>query len=90
MKTDKPSELRFYPADWIIVAISQESDGVLKQHYVDLKVDEWVLIMTDENYMTNLEGIYACGDAVTGPKTVVHAVAVAKGAVKNILNTIGR
>ena len=90
VKTDKPSELRFYPADWIIVAISQESDGVLKQDYGDLKVDEWGLILTDENYMTNLEGIYACGDAVTGPKTVVHAVAVAKGAVKNILNAIGR
>lgn len=36
--------------------------------------------MVDENHMTTREGIFAGGDVVTGPKTVVHAVAEAKEA----------
>lgn len=88
VKTDKPSEMRFYPADWIIVAISQETDGILTKDCDEIAVDEWGLILTDENMMTNVEGIYACGDAVTGPKTVVHAVSAAKSAAKNILNYV--
>lgn len=84
-KTDKPSEKKFYHADWIIVAISQESDGIIKKDCSELLVDDWGLIVTNEEKMTNIEGVFACGDAVTGPKTVVHAVAAAKETVSSVL-----
>ena len=37
-------------------------------------------INVDENNMTSIEGIFAAGDAVTGPKTVIAAIAAAKKA----------
>lgn len=38
-----------------------------------------------EDGTTTVEGVFAAGDVVTGPKTVVHAVEGAKRAVDGIL-----
>ena len=37
-------------------------------------------IHVDENFMSSIPGIFAAGDAVTGPKTVIAAIAAGKKA----------
>jgi len=41
--------------------------------------------MIDENYETNIAGVFAAGDVVTGPKTVIHALAAGKLAAEKII-----
>ena len=36
------------------------------------------LLIVDENQMSTVDGVFAAGDVVTGPLTVVHAVQAAK------------
>ena len=64
------------PADSVILAIGQGpgadmNTGTIKQTQRGLlEVNEWG--------ETNMPGVYAAGDIVTGPKTVVEAVAFTK------------
>ena len=51
-----------------------------------LLAGEHGLLIVDENYMTTKPGVFAAGDVVTGPKTVVHAVEGAKKAVAAMIN----
>ena len=65
------------PADTIILAIGQGPQGsALKGTEVDRTSRG--LISADENGRTANPGIFAAGDIVTGPRTVVEAVAFAK------------
>ncbi len=71
-------------ADTMIEAISQEPDvSWLKDSGVS--INRWNCIDVDEKggtYATSRPGVYAAGDVVTGPKTVIEAVATAKKAAK--------
>ncbi len=63
-------------ADIIIPAISQEPDlsFLPKDHNID--ISRWQTFVADENTMaTNIPGVFAGGDAVTGPNTVIDAIA---------------
>ena len=42
------------------------------------------LFVVDENGMTNIPGVFAAGDVVTGPKTVVEAVVHTKKVAENL------
>jgi NADH-quinone oxidoreductase subunit F len=70
--------------DTLILAISQEPDvSVLDGN--GLKVSKWSTIEVDpENLHTNIEGIFAGGDVVTGPNTVTEAMAHGKIAAQMI------
>jgi len=67
--------------DQVIQAISQESD----LSGVDAKASDWGGISADANGRTELAKVWAAGDAVTGPKTIVDAVAGAITVTKDIL-----
>lgn len=67
-------------SDSVIIAISQGPKDKLILSTEHLEGNAKGLLMVDENHMTTREGIFAGGDVVTGPKTVVHAVAEAKEA----------
>ena len=67
-------------ADSTIISISQIPRGKLVRTTSGLLAGEHGLLIVDENYMTTKEGVFAAGDVVTGPKTVVHAVEGAKKA----------
>jgi len=69
--------------DQVIQAISQESE----LSGVDAKTSDWNSIETDANGRTSVAKTWACGDAVTGPKTIVDAVAAAVAVAKDILTT---
>lgn len=65
------------PADTIIVAIGQGPQGTALS---GTEVDRTArgLVDADDCGHTKIPGIYAAGDIVTGPRTVVEAVAFAK------------
>ncbi len=72
-------------ADVIIPAISQEPDlsFLPKDHNIDLS--KWNTFIANENTMaTNIPGVFAGGDAVTGPNTVIDAIAQGHKAAKSI------
>jgi len=70
--------------DTLILAISQEPDvSVLNGN--GLNVSKWSTIEVDpENLLTNIDGIFAGGDVVTGPNTVTEAMAHGKTAAQMI------
>ncbi|MFA5140587.1 MAG: NAD(P)-dependent oxidoreductase [Elusimicrobiota bacterium] len=73
-------------ADIIVPAISQQPDptGLPADH--GLNIDKrWNSFVVDEaTMMTSLPGVFAAGDAVTGPATVVQAIAAARKAAEAI------
>jgi indolepyruvate ferredoxin oxidoreductase, alpha subunit len=59
--------------DTIIAAIGQRADlGFLPE---TVERTKWGTVCGDADGASTLEGIFAAGDAVTGPKTVIHAIA---------------
>ena len=70
--------------DTIIIAIGARANPILTKSIPELKLNKWGYIETDENGKTNLEGIYAGGDIVTGSATVISAMGAGKKAAAEI------
>ena len=71
-------------ADTVILAIGQQSElGFLEGSGIETDAKR-KLIKVDENGRTNVEGVFASGDAVTGPATVIDAIAGGKRAAEAI------
>jgi len=69
--------------DSIIVAIGQGIDA--DDYFPDIEYTEWGLIQADPiSGQTNVEGVFAGGDAVSGPATVVWGVGAGKKAAHAI------
>ena len=76
--TEIPGTEMLYPADSVIVSISQGACTTITETTDGLKVNERGLFVTDEVGRTSRPGIFASGDAVKGARTVVEAVAYSK------------
>ena len=76
--TDLPGSEKLYPADSVIVSISQGPCTTITESNHDLKTTPRGLFETDEVGRTSVPGIFASGDAVKGARTVVEAVAYSK------------
>jgi NADH-quinone oxidoreductase subunit F len=64
--------------DTLIVAISEEPEGGLLN---GLKRKSWGgLVINPESYLASEPGVFGGGDVVTGPSTVIEAVAAGKNA----------
>jgi NADH-quinone oxidoreductase subunit F len=64
--------------DTLIVAISEEPEGDLLE---GLKRKAWgAVVVNPESWITSQEGVFAGGDVVTGPSTVIQAVAAGRDA----------
>jgi len=75
--------------DTLILAISQEPDVTSLINGNGLKISKWNSIEVDpETLSTNIAGIFAGGDVVTGPNTVTDAMAHGKLAAKMIVKYI--
>jgi NADH-quinone oxidoreductase subunit F len=71
-------------ADTLILAISQEPD-ISSLNGNQLTISKWNTIEVDpETLSTNIKGIFAGGDVVTGPNTVTEAMAHGKTAAEMI------
>jgi heterodisulfide reductase subunit A-like polyferredoxin len=73
--------------DMLVPAIGQSPKLDFLGPGLQLETTQWGTISTDkETGATNLEGVFAGGDAVTGPATAVDAIAAANRAAEAIHN----
>ena len=82
-------ELDHIPADTIIIAASQRPKDKLIMTTQGLEGNDRGLLEVDEHGMTTVPGVFAAGDVVNGPLTVVHSVASAKVAVDGMVSYMG-
>ena len=71
-------------ADSVILAIGQGPSSTLSEK-ADIETNLRGLFVVDENGMTNIPGVFAAGDVVSGPRTVVQAVAHTKMVSEQII-----
>lgn len=72
-------------ADSVILAIGQGPASALSEK-AQIATTLRGLFVVDENGMTNIPGVFAAGDVVSGPKTVVEAVAHTKKVAEQMIN----
>jgi heterodisulfide reductase subunit A-like polyferredoxin len=70
-------------ADMVIFAIGQMVDELLLGH-INVKTDGGLFQIDPVTGQTSVEGVFAGGDNVTGPATVIEAVAAGKRAAESI------
>lgn len=76
------------PCDIVIVAIGQ---GIETRHFEEagLPVKRGAINALNESEVENIPGVFAGGDCVTGPATVIRAIAAGKVAAANIDEYLG-
>lgn len=73
------------PVDTVILALGYWPDETIAKTTPDLETHDWGLITVDpETKATSTEGVFAGGDAVTGPDLVVTAMVAGRKAAKSI------
>ncbi|MDI7278242.1 MAG: FAD-dependent oxidoreductase, partial [Anaerolineae bacterium] len=77
------------PADLVIPAIGQQAEAAAL--FADLGIETGAdgMVSTDEEGRTSVPGVYAGGDAVTGPATVIEAIAAGRRAAMAIDHFLG-
>lgn len=76
--TEIPGSETLYPADSVIISISQGPQNRIVNTTEGLAADAKGLLVADETGHTPRPGIFASGDVVNGARTVVEAVAHSK------------
>lgn len=76
------------PCDIVVVAIGQ---GIESKHFQDagVPIKHGAIDALDHSGVESKEGIFAGGDCVTGPATVIRAIAAGKVAAANIDEFLG-
>ncbi len=72
------------PCDQLIVAIGNGPNPILTKSFPNLALDKRGNIPVDERMMTNVKGVFAGGDIVTGAATVIEAMGAGKKAAAAI------
>lgn len=79
-----------FEADTFIVAIGQSPNPLVQKAIPNLTTTKNGAIWVDENLMTNIPGIFAGGDVVTGAATVIAAMGMGKKAAQSIYNYLNK
>ncbi len=66
--------------DTVILAVGQKPD----LENISMEAERGILVADADTLATNIPGVFAGGDAVTGPKTVVAAIGAGKAAAESI------
>ncbi len=74
----------YMDTDVIVMAISSFAEQDIVNTTNGLVSNKWGYIEVDDNNKTTIDGIYAGGDYVTGPKTVVHAMKTGQDVAESI------
>jgi len=78
-------EARELPASAILVAIGEEPDPSILPEGAGIEVSGWAGIVADPKTLaTGRAGIFAGGDVVSGPRTIIEAVAAGRRAAASI------
>lgn len=71
-------------ADCIIAALGSKPNRMLRTKHLNLDIDYKGLVVTNSDFETSEEGVFAGGDMVLGADTVVRAIDTGKKAAKSI------
>ena len=85
---DKNTEKVFLPCDIIVASVGQ---GIDSKHFEDkgINVKRGSIESLDSGMVKDHDGIFAGGDCVTGPATVIRAIAAGRVAAANIDEYLG-
>ncbi|MFW5830151.1 MAG: NADPH-dependent glutamate synthase, partial [Planctomycetota bacterium] len=72
--------------DQVVEAIGQGPNPMLTRNWPELHLNQRGNIGTDERLMTNIDGVFAGGDIVTGAATVIEAMGAGKQAAAHIMD----
>jgi NADPH-dependent glutamate synthase beta subunit-like oxidoreductase len=73
------------PIDLLIPAVSQSPDISFLPEEIGLEISKWArLVVNPETFETNVLGIFAGGDFVTGPRDVIRVIADGRRAALSI------
>ena len=78
-----PGSEKLFPCDSVIIAVSQVPRNHIVMGTTGLDTN-YGLLVTDDAGHTTKQGVFACGDVVSGAKTVIAAVVAAKKVVQSI------
>jgi formate dehydrogenase major subunit len=70
------------PCDTLLIAIGQKTVNDFLD--VKLELDRWQNVRVGADGMTSVKGLFACGDYVSGPTTVVEAVGRGRQAAQQL------
>jgi len=76
-------------ADLVLVAIGQGIDFRKFEEYQEIPIESGRINALDTSALRDVDGIFAGGDCVTGPATVIRAIAAGKTAAANIDEYLG-
>ena len=76
--TEVPGSDKLYPANSVMISISQGPQNQIVNTTTGLEANQRGLLIADEVGRTSRPGIFASGDVVQGARTVVEAVAYSK------------
>jgi NADPH-dependent glutamate synthase beta subunit-like oxidoreductase/CO/xanthine dehydrogenase FAD-binding subunit len=82
-----PGSEFLFAADWVVSAIGQDQNllGIANKSFGTIRVTKANSIEADEEtFRTSVDGVFAGGDVVTGPATVVEAIAAGRKAAASI------
>ena len=68
--------------DTVVVAIGRTPNPIIQSTTEGLQFTKWGTVVADENGKTNMAGVFAGGDIVTGEATVISAMGAGKRAAK--------
>lgn len=78
------NETSHIDADYVIITIGQEIDRGLFEHFENLKRGPGQPLKIDENLAAGIDRVFAAGDVVRGPSSVVDAIADGRKAAEAI------
>ncbi len=72
------------PCDYLIAAIGQQVEDGARIEDDGIALDQWRCVAADSTLATSRPGVFAGGDCVTGPSTLIYAMAAGLKAARNI------
>ncbi|MEG0501715.1 MAG: NAD(P)-dependent oxidoreductase [Cellulosilyticaceae bacterium] len=72
-----PNSEELFPCDSVVIAISQVPKNNIVNNTTGLET-KYGLLLNDDKGHTTKDGVFACGDVVSGAKTVIDAVVAAQ------------
>jgi NADPH-dependent glutamate synthase beta subunit-like oxidoreductase len=76
-------------ADFVILAVGLEGNLEFCRDDDDLRVTKWASIEADREGLTSEPGVFAAGDIVTGPSSIIEAIAAGRRAATSALKHLG-
>jgi NADPH-dependent glutamate synthase beta subunit-like oxidoreductase/Pyruvate/2-oxoacid:ferredoxin oxidoreductase delta subunit len=76
-------------ADVVILAVGLQGDLEFCRDDGELTITEWATIAADADGATSEPGVFAAGDIVTGPTSIVEAIAAGRRAASSVMKYLG-